>query len=270
MTTEEYFERLSSLVLEFTFNYKTKFINQIISKQRYTKEPEKFFYVVIHKTVCSLEGANIFVRNFDSRKDYHVPLFLILRTILSDILTAEHITHCSETDEHSEELIEEIYFDHMYNVIKSCQKSFRQIYQWSEKETEENINLLKSQSRFYDENGVTTRKSISKSLAKLIVDIYASKKDKESLIFHRRAFDLYGMFSKYEHLGELSFYLFHRSYEDNNQKALQLDLHDSITFIIAALMSYKNVWEDIEHDKEYFKRLQKNIEEMNPKMINTA
>lgn len=270
MTPEEYFENLSSLILDFSFSYKTKFVDQIIKSESYTKEPEKFFYLVIHKTVCSLEGANIFIRNFDSRRDLHVPLFLIIRTILSDLLTAEHITHCSESDEHCEELIEEIYFDHINNVLNSCQKSFRQIYQWNDEETKKYIALLKSQSRFFDSEGNTSKKPKSKSLAKLIVDIYASKKDKESLILHRRIFDLYGMFSKFEHLGELSSHLFHRSFDNDNQKSLWLDLHDSLIFIIAALMSYKNMWEGIEYDEKYFEELQLKIELMNPKKINTA
>lgn len=270
MTPENYFEKLSSLILTFTHEYRKNLIDKIIPFEKPIKEPEKFFYVIIHKSVCSLEAANIFVRNFDSRRDYHIPLFLILRTVISDILTAEHITHCSKTDEHAEELIEEIYFDHLHNVIKACNSSYRHLYQWNSNEYETQINSLKKQSRFYDDEGNALKKHKSKSLSKLISEIYSSTQDKDSLTLHRRAYDLYSIYSKFEHLGELSFYLLHRSYDNDKQNTLRLDLYDSINFIISGLMAYKKVWSQIEHDSVHFENLQKQITEMHPKNINIA
>mgnify|MGYP006949408368 CR=1 FL=1 len=267
ITPEKYFEELSSLILEFTHNYRINIVNEITKENSYMVEPERFFYVIIHKTVCSLEASNIFIRNFDSRRDYHIPLFIILRTMLSDILTAEHITHCAVTEKDCNELIEEIYFDHLDNVIRTCNTSFRHIYQWSETETQHNINLIKSNSRFYDLDGKAKRKSKSKSLTKLIVDIFSSVENKESVTHHRRAFDLYGMYSKIEHLGELSFHLIHRGYDDDKQKTLWFDLYDTIIFIIGALMSYKNLWKELQYDTIYFENLFRKIELMHPDKI---
>ena len=267
-TPETYFEELSSLILEFTHNYRTTFVNRIMNSDEYINEPERFFYVIIHKTACSLEASNIFIRNFDSRRDYHIPLFIILRTILSDILTAEHITHCAITEKDCNELIEEIYFDHVDNIIKTCNTSYRHIYQWNENETKKQIGEIKNNSRFYDSNGIAKRKSKSKSLTKIIVDIFSSVKDKKSVSHHARAFDLYGIYSKIEHLGELSFHLIHRGYDDNKQRALWFDLYDSIVFIIGALMSYKDIWKEIQYDKKYFENLREKIELMHPSKIN--
>lgn len=267
-TSDDYFERLSSLVLEFTQKYRNLFVNEIMKNDQYLKEPQRFFYVIIHKTTCSLEASNLFIRNFDSRRDYHIPLFIILRTILSDILTAEHVNYFSTEKKNCKELIEEVYFDHIDNVIKTCNKSFRHIYQWNENQTAEYISKIKVNSRFYDSNGNPTRNSRPKSLSNLIVEIFSSVENKKSLVHHRRAYELYTIFSKIEHLGEFSFNLLHRGYDEKEQKKLLLDLHDSLTFIIGALVNYKDMWIEIQYNNVEFVGLCEKIEALHPSKIN--
>lgn len=268
LTAEQYFTELSSLILEFTTEYRIQVVNQVLTKNEYIKEPERFFYTLIHKTACSFEAANVFIRNFDSRREYHPSLFIILRAILSDILVAEYITYCSESDEHANELINGIYFDHIENVIKTCKTTYRNIYQWNEAETNSKINELKSNSRFFTSEGIPTVKGLSTSLNKLIVKIWQSTKDKRVLYYHRRIYGLYGIFSKFEHLGELSFHLTHKGYDDTKKESLYFDLYDSTVFIVVALLSYAKVWKDIVvYDLEYFKKLQKKIENMRPEII---
>jgi hypothetical protein len=268
LDTESYFKELSSLILTFTTEYRNQVVNKILEKDAYIKEPERFFYTLIHKTACSFEAANIFIRNFDSKRDYHPSLFIILRAILSDILVAEYITHCSESDEHSSELINGIYFDHVENIIRTCNTTLRHIYQWNENETELNINELKANSKFYSLDGKATSKKVSTSLNSLIVKIWQSDKNKKHLIYHRRIYDLYGIYSKFEHLGELSFHLTHRGYDDTKKDTLYFDLYDSIIFIVEALITYAKVWEEIiNFNLTNCNELKQKIEKMNPKII---
>ncbi|WP_452227603.1 hypothetical protein [Lacinutrix sp. MEBiC02404] len=268
LDSESYFKELSSLILTFTTEYGDQVINKILDKDAYIKEPQRFFYTLIHKTSCSLEASNIFIRNFDSKRNYHPSLFIILRAILSDILVAEYITHCSESNAHSNELIDGIYFDHVDNIIRTCNTTFRHIYQWNENETELKKNELKANSKFYSSDGKAKCKKISTSLNSLIVKIWQSNKDKKHLIHHRRIFDLYGIFSKFEHLGELSFHLTHRGYDDTQKDTLYFDLYDSIVFIVEALVTYSKAWEGtLKFDLIKCNKLKQEIEKMHPKIL---
>ena len=268
LDAESYFNELSSLILTFTTKYRKKVVNEVLETDDYIDEPERFFYTLIHKTACSLEAANIFIRNFESRRDFHPSLFILLRTILSDILVAEYLTHCSKSDEHTSELINGIYIDHIENIIRACNSTYRHIYQWNEKETNSKIDELKINSKFYSSNGDTTIKTVSTSLNSLIVKIWQSDKDKKNLKYHRRIYDLYGIFSKFEHLGELSFHLTHRGYDDTKRETLYFDLYDSIIFITEALITYSKVWENkINFDLNECISLRTKIEQMHPSII---
>ena len=109
---EEYFKELSSLIMEFTTNYSHQVIQKILEKEEYITEPKRFYYTLIHKTNCTLDSANIFIRNFDSKRNYHSSLFILFRSILNDIILAEFIIINTENDNEKKELIERIYFDH--------------------------------------------------------------------------------------------------------------------------------------------------------------
>lgn len=266
---EEYFIELSSFIKEFTTDYAEQVIHKVLEKEEYITEPKRFFYTLIHKANCALDAANIFIRNFDSKRNFHSSLFVLLRSILNDIILAEFVIISTENDEEKKEVIERIYFDHIENILKTCEKTLPQLHQWNPEKKFEHIESIKKNSRFFDSDGNSKIKSIPTNPNQLIRKIFANKLKSDSSKLLKIAFDQFELFSKFEHFGELSFELIHRGYDDSKNNNLRYEVHFSIRIIIAALNNYSNLWdEDFEIDKEHFKTLQTEITELLPGKIN--
>ncbi len=269
--TEEYFIELSSFIKEFTTDYSTQIIHKILDKEQYVTEPKKFFYTLIHKTNCSLDAANIFIRNFDTKRNFHSSLFILLRSILNDIILAEYIIISTKNDNEKKQVIEQIYFDHVENILKTCEKTLPQLHQWNSKQKLEHIESIKRNSRFFDSDGKSKIKAIPTNPNQIIRKIFANKLNDNSSKLLKIAFDQFDLFSKFEHFGELSFKLTHRGYDDKENENLRYEVHFSIRIIIAALINYSNLWdEDFEIDKERFKILLTEITELLPGKINCS
>ena len=270
--TEEYFKELSSFILEFTTNYSSQIIHNILDADQYVTEPKRFFYTLIHKTNCSLSAANIFVRNFDSKRNLHAPLFILIRSILSDIILAEYVIVMTKHDDiKQKEIIERIYFDHIENVLKTCEKTLPQLHKWSPEEKQLHIGSIKKGSRFFDSDGKAKIKALPTNPSQLIRKIFTNKLNIKSSELLKIAYDQYELFSKFEHFGELSFDLTHKGYDDNKIGRLRHQLHVSIQIIIAALKNYSNLWdEDFDINKNYFNTLHTEIIELVPDKIKSA
>lgn len=270
--TEEYFTELSSFILEFTTNYSSQVILKILDSDQYVTEPKRFFYTLIHKANCSLAAANIFVRNFDSKRNFHAPLFILIRSILSDIILAEYVIITTKHDDvKQKETIERIYFDHIENVLITCEKTLPHIHQWSPEEKQQHIESIKKGSRFFDSDGEPKIKAIPTNPSQLVRKIFANKLNIKSSELLKIAYDQYSVFSKFEHFGELSFDLTHKGYDDSKIEELRYELHFSIRIIIGALKNYSNLWdEDIQIDKDYFNKLHTEITELLPGKIKSA
>jgi hypothetical protein len=268
LTAQEYFENLYSLVKGFLNDYRQNVVNQIMNSEDYVEEPKRFFYTLLQKTASTIDAASIYIYNFDHKRDCHSALFIILRATISDLLVTEYIFNCSETDDEALVKLERLYFDHIDNVVRLCDSTFRHIYQWNVSETETQKNNLKANSRFYDSDGKPKYERLPTSLNKLIVEMYSKEKDKQVLNYHRRAYDLYNIFSKLEHLGELSFAMVHRGYDDKKQATLWFDLYDAILFIFLSLCAYPSIWEEnLKYDKEHYLAIVNKIKELHPDRI---
>jgi hypothetical protein len=266
-TPEEFFTRYSSLILEFITNFDKQILEKIRDNDDYIKEPERYFYTILHKTKCSLEAANIFIRNFDSNRNLHTPLFVILRSILSDIIVSEFVILEGKNDSERIELIERIYFDHYDNILNTIEKTASIVYEWDKKELEENKDVIKNLDRFYNSDGSPKIKPLKTSPATLVKRIFSQNKDKKSLKILKLSFDLYSTFSKLEHLGGLSFGLTHRGYSLEDKPIITEDLYYSVRVIINVLCNYSKLWDDLEADHSYFSNLLDQISSMTPDKI---
>lgn len=262
---EEYFDRLSSLIKEFTTSYFKLIIDQIREKEEFRNEPKTFYYTVVNKINCSLDAANIFVRNFDTNPHLHTALFVIIRSILNDIILVEYVINNSEDEEKEKELIKRIYFDHVDNAVFAYKKIYPVIHDWDEDKTDRIINDIKtSKSHYYNENGEPLLKPFASSPYKIVKSIFSSKKKKD-YHFLKLAFDQYMAFSKFEHFGDLTLLITHQGYYKNRQPHLRSELHYSIRIIIAALRNYAQVWEnDFDTKNEYFFNLEDKITQFLP------
>ncbi|MFC5684146.1 hypothetical protein ACYE2N_15290 [Flavobacterium sp. MAHUQ-51] len=139
---EKYFDEFSSRILTFIDSYRKEVFLNIYSNDRFIKDDEKYFYTVILKTINSLEGANLFIRNFDSSRDFQIPLYIIIRAILNDIIISEYIIIHSSNDDEQIDLINKVNFDHIKHLLSSI-KVESKVRNWSEEEKQKEIRDLK-------------------------------------------------------------------------------------------------------------------------------
>lgn len=264
---DEYFKELSSRTLLFIIEYRKQVINKVLEKDRYINEPERFFYTIIQKTTSSFEAANIFIRNYESSRDFQIPLSIILRAILSDIIIAESVIILSKNNDERIELIKKVYFDHIENVIKTISSTEYKVRGWNNEEKEKEILEIKNNfSKYYDENGNAKLKSLNTNINPLVKRIFSSSNNKHSLKLIKIAYELYSTFSKLEHFGELSFFLIHRVYDDSKLRKYFNEIFNAIRVIITALNNYAKVWDDFDIDFELMNNLESQIINLDPYM----
>jgi len=261
---EKYFEELSSRILTFIDSYRKEVFSKIYSHGRFIKEDEKYFYTVILKTINSFEGGNIFIRNFDSSREFQIPLYIIIRAILNDIIISEYIIIRSSNDEEQIELINQLNFDHIKHLLSSI-KIESKARKWSEEEKQKEIRNIKWEfSKYFKIDGSHNFKPLRTSVDSLVEWIFKNSDDERSHKLIGKAYFLYKDFSKLEHFGELSFPLVHIVYNDSKQHILANELFSSIRIIIAALNNYCHVWEDLEINFDRLKNLEMEILKMVP------
>ena len=251
MTREEYYTDFSSAILEFSTTYFTDVVMKIIELDDYLDEPKRFFYTLVHKTITNLEASNLFIRNFEIKSTYNSSLFVLLRASISDIILAEYVLKTGNSDKVSTDLISRIYFDHIensINSINSIKKNARKAYNWTEKETQEKIDEIKeSKKQYFDENGIPKLKSLRTSPYSLTNQVFSEASDplssKHDLF--RRAFDLYSLFSKFEHFGDFTFHLVHRPFYEKLKEPIAYDLYDGVRILCFALKNYIKLWDNI-------------------------
>lgn len=264
--SEHYFEELSSLILRFIVDYKKIVQEKIYEDNRHINQPEKFFYTIIHKTLISLDASNFFIRNFDSSRDFQIPLCIILRAILNDIILVEGAIIVSKDETEMLINIERIYFDHVENLLNSLQSTEYIVRNWSEEQLQDEIGEFKKVfSKYFDEDGKAKLKSFQTSINPLVKRIFFTSNDKRSLELIKTAYFLYSKFSKLEHFGEFSFLLIHRVYQEEKQSDLQNELYNALRIIISALNNYAKVWDDLDIDFQHLKNLETEIVMMIPK-----
>ncbi|MCF2220175.1 hypothetical protein H9Q08_12770 [Chryseobacterium sp. PS-8] len=262
--SEKYFEKLSSRILMFIDLYKEEVIKKILNSHRFIKEDEKYFYTIILKTIDSLNGANIFIRNFDNVRSFQVPLFIIIRAILNDIIISEYIIVNSSNDEEQIKLINSINFEHI-KYIKSSIKIESKIRKWSEQEKQEKIlEIIRANPKYYEKNGNEKFKKIITNVGSLVDSVLENSINDKPYQLIGVAYILYNTFSKLEHFGELSFDLVHKPYKDNKQSSQINHLFSSIQVIIAALNNYCRAWKNLEIDFDKLKSLEIEILKMTP------
>lgn len=265
--SEKYFETLSSKILTFINFYRSEVIKKILESNRIIKEDEKYFYTIILKTINSLEGANIFIRNFDIARPFQVPLFIIIRAILNDIITSEYIIVNSSDDEEQIKLINRINFDHV-RYIKSAITIESKIRKWTKQEMEKkNIEIIRAYPKYYEKNGKERLQKINTNASFLVDSVLKKSFDNKPYPLIGLAYILYNTFSKLEHFGELSYPLVHMPYQNNKQPSLINHLFSSIEVIIPALNNYSRGWENLQIDFEKLKNLEIEILKMSPDFI---
>jgi len=217
MELAEYTSYLATL----TNHVHHRVIGSILEQERYIKEPERFFYSLLFKLNNGLDSANLFILNIFNKPHYSDSLFLILRTLISDIITLDYIlTKSKGNASELNEYIESVYYDHIKFELKNFDV-LQLLYKESKIVIDNKKQELKNErKKFFDNSGnpKSYLKDI-KSVSAMVKEIAQETKKKIPLASISDAFEHYSIFSKYEHLGDLTFHLIHRSFrDDQNQK----------------------------------------------------
>lgn len=261
---QTYFSKISSLVLKFTDLYYKKIIVKILDSEEYITEPKRFFYTIILKSNGTIQSSNILIRNFHTHNHYHPSIYILLRSVLADIIVAEYIISLGQDDQKINDTIHSINLDHIERLILMLDKFYlKHNILTPEKVEEAKQDLIVNKKQFIDKNCLLKGKPLKTSPSKLIDWIFSqcSKDyDKRLLI---RAFDYYETFSKYEHLGEFSFHLLHKGLDNSKLNNAFIEVYQSLEIIFSALLNYCNIWdfdktEVIEQLKNIILELQKN------------
>lgn len=189
---EEYFEEFSSRILTFISHYRQEVLSNVYSDNRFEKVEEKFFYTIIQKTLNSFDAANIFIRNFDSSRDFQTSLYIIIRAILNDIIVSEYIIIQSKNSEEKRtELINQINFDHISYILSSL-KIERKARKLSESEVQKEIKDLKiSFPQYFNDDGTEKIAPLRASIQKFVSTILDKPGDERSHELISTAYILY-------------------------------------------------------------------------------
>lgn len=227
-------EKYTSYLATLTNHVNQRIVIPIIERGLYQNEPQKFFYSLLFKINNGLESANLFILNIFNKPQFSDSLFIILRTLLADIINLDYIIAKSKgNDLKLNEYIENIYFDHIKFTMKNIEV-FQILYNESKTTIDEKKQeLINSRKKYFDSSGnPKPHLKRLKSVAQMVKEIAGETKNNIPLDYLILAYEHYDIFSKYEHLGDLTFNLIHRSLKDDHKKRILSEIYHSVNVII--------------------------------------
>lgn len=263
---EGYFDKISSLVLEFTDLYHKSIIVKIVNSDDYITEPKRFFYTILLKSNSTIQATNILIRNFHTHSHYHPSIFILLRSILADIIVAEYIISLGRDNQKIKDNIHSINLDHIDRVNMIIDKYYSKHGILTPGEIEEaKQDLIANKKQYVDSNGKLKGKPLKTSPLKLVDRIFSQcSKDYDKRLL-TRAYDYYETFSKYEHLGEFSFYLVHKGFDMDKLDIAFNEVYQSIEIIFSGLLNYCNLWDFDKKDSiKQLNEIIREIHKVNP------
>lgn len=223
-------EKFTTNVANLTYYINQLIIHHILETKAIENEPYKFLYTLLFKINNGLDTINLLTVNLYSKPHFADSIFILLRTFLSDCIIYDYLLTLSKDDDDLIENIKRLNYDHVDFTIKNL-KIYRDAYKKTELEVtslEEELKRLKD--NYFDESGNPLIKKLDASITKAVKYIINNKTG-ESIDLPIDAFHYYDIFSKYEHLGDLTFILIHRQFKDNSKHDIFLEIYHSINII---------------------------------------
>jgi hypothetical protein len=241
---EKYFDNISSIILRFTDLYHSDIILKVIDSNNFDSEQKRIFFTIILKSNSSVQATNILIRNFHTHNHFHPSIYILLRSILSDIILAEYIISLGKDENLMNNKIHSIYLDHIDRTIKLLDNFYSKYSIWTPSEIEQVKKDLKTNKETYlDKSGQLKGKPLKATTDKLINIILSEtspSKDRRLII---RAYEYYDRFSKYEHFGAFSHQLFLRGFDAENIDIAFNEVYQSLEVIFSALINYSRIWD---------------------------
>jgi hypothetical protein len=232
-------------VLAFTQRYTNLVVLRILDNQWYSEQPQRFYYTILHKVNNTLHGCVYFIANFHRMPLYRTSVFILLRSILTDLIAAEYVYRIPRTDVDRNHVIDQINADHvryLYNDIERRATIFRSSQQ-EKKDLQENLRIEYPQ--YFTENGKLNQAFQCKSTRSMIMEfishhhIQHHRQRMQGLYFH------YDTLSKFEHPGMFSFQITHRAYESQNLQEDYRTLFECVLLSTEMLFVLAEQWEPL-------------------------
>jgi hypothetical protein len=239
----------------FTQYVNLKYVNEIKNTGDIRQEAKIFLYTILYKLNNGLNSCHLFINNTKESERHLDSLCVILRTLISDsLMTLYVIKKDYTTDEAIEKNILPLYTDHLKYGLSNLQRFGRKFWGYSEKQMkDEELKIKTTYSKFFNKDGSFKYKSKGMSIgdvADYLVSNDANIGNKNLVI---KAQNLYSFFSKYEHLGILSFGLIHRQHDEKNRATIIRQIVEAILVIGNTIEFCLHIWKqfDVHNDAQF-------------------
>ena len=208
---------------ELIYHAKTELIFPKLDSINNDKESSQFFFIILWKLTNGLETSNLLFLNIQNKPQYADSMFISLRALIADMITINYVIFKADFKEEKLPVeIERLKFDHVKFTYENL-KLYKDLYKTSNDELiEKKTSLREKCPNYFNEDGELRRdipklKSIKGMIQEMNCNISSKSIFLDEMI---HAFEIYDMYSKYEHLGELTPSLVQRSFINKDDQLL--------------------------------------------------
>lgn len=223
---------VQSLIAKYT-DITSDIIKDLDSNEFPRIHPISVRYLFIKRFHYNSLAINELISNYTKDKNFKLPLFIVLRTCISDYLYLKYIGKIISDNANNIEAIEFEIKQLLVDNLKHLHKELDYLKDNKEISTEKyNLSLVSIKQmypEFYDsKSGLPIKNN-----AKTFTEIYKILRQDVRYSLESKAFDLYKLYSKFEHIGALTFDL-GKNYDDYSETE-ENSIVMSITWIVDGL-----------------------------------
>ncbi len=207
-----------------------------------------FYYSILFKTIHTLEGAISLLKDIERKPFFQLSFVLILRTIISDLITAEFVaTKELKQPEKVDDLIERIEYDH-YKFTKSNLGVRKILFGENENSRLEEAQFLQDEIRYHDQNG-SLKTHLKKRLGTFdMIKYIASNTELDKKYYIQALSDRFEVFSKIAHFGGLTMIFINEYFSESNTDKSKLTIEESIGLVFEFCIGLLNKVKDEEQE----------------------
>jgi hypothetical protein len=253
--------RITNLVRGFTDTLYYETLLRLKINNQVDKEPFRFYYTVLFKSACTLYGCLPGIENYHNYPQLTTPFYILLRPIILDCLIAEYIDIKSQIDKVDiQELIQRCYYDHIKYAENALKSSLPKINNWDEPFKQKVLKEFKAKhNTFFNSKGALIKNftTLPKFIEMLNEILNAEKTGVSGIPEHRflvfkRLFMHYDVYSKYEHLGDLTLWFVQSTFPEKDNITSFHKAFESLWLILTSLIHFVFKWGN-EYDNEIIK-----------------
>ncbi|UXX77784.1 hypothetical protein N7E81_10420 [Reichenbachiella carrageenanivorans] len=198
-------------------------------------EYRKFVFTILFKVTNGLETVNTLYSQLNNKPQFSDTIFISLRALLADKITMDYLLFKSDfKNENVHDKLEWLKYDHIKYTLNNL-KIFKSIYETDDKKIQEKRDDLKSAFPNYFDSGGNLKKQYDKlpTIGHMAKEIIAGTPNNSKFQSHLiLSFEHYDIYSKYEHLGQLTPYLVFRGYKDQEQDSISTEIQNCIKILV--------------------------------------